>query len=313
MKKENATDTTSVTQKPTCGIIMPISECVNSTGTYSAAHWESMKLFLEDAIRESGYEPRPVWEGADQSVIQSRIVTNIAEFPLMICVICGANINVMIELGLRLMTDKPVFVIYDENMKPPFDVNVLQMFPMPVNPDYKDYQELKNTIKDVLPTMIGDNYKTFLSNFKQIAPKGITGTEKVELAQFMNETKEAIQNMQGQISSLMLQKEVVEQERMRRRGLINDSLFPRFGERIEKESLRQSLETRLVRLRTEIDTMMANANMPAKDIIGHSMDELMSIERTAQQRGLDEYPSIRREIMRVREKIDSVMMKRSRG
>ncbi len=59
--------------------------------------------------------------------------------------------------------------------------------------------------------------------------------------------------------------------------------------------------------------MMANANMPTKDIIEHSMDELMSIERKAQQRGLDEYPSIRREIMRVREKIDSVMMKRSRG
>lgn len=136
MKKENTTDISKDAEKPICGIIMPISECVNNGVTYTESHWASLRLFLEDAICESGCEPHAVWEGFDQSVIHSRIVNNIADFPLMICVICGSNVNVMIELGLRLMTDKPVLVIYEENTRPPFDVNVLEMFSIPLNPDY---------------------------------------------------------------------------------------------------------------------------------------------------------------------------------
>ena len=164
MKKDEAKDAEATAEKPICGIIMPISECTNKGVTYSAAHWESMKLFLEDAIRESGYEPKAVWEGIEQSVIHSRIVNNIADFPLMICVICGSNVNVMIELGLRLMTDKPVLVIYEEGTQPPFDVNVLQMFGMPINPDYKDYQYLKKQIKEVLPKMRSEEHTSELQS-----------------------------------------------------------------------------------------------------------------------------------------------------
>ena len=131
MKKDNTADTTNATQKPTCGIIMPISACTSNGIEYSAEHWQSVRTFLEDAIKEAGCEPKAVWEGEDQSIIHGRIVNNIAEFPLMICVVCGCNNNVMIELGLRLMTDKPVLVIADDNYKIPFDVNVLEMIVMP--------------------------------------------------------------------------------------------------------------------------------------------------------------------------------------
>lgn len=281
---------------------MPISECTNNTVTYPAAHWESMKMFLEDAIRESGYEPRAVWESLDQSVIHSRIVNNIAEFPLMICVICGSNANVMIELGLRLMTDKPVLVIYEENSQPPFDVNVLQMFPMPTKPDYKDYQILKDNIKTALPKMLDPNYKSFLSNFKPITPKGINGTEKIEISQFMNETREAIQNIQSQISILSLQREVRDSERMQRELAMRNLSSPNSLDRIDQGTFRHTIALRLARLRTSINAMTSESTVP-HPLVEQTMEELSSIQNEARRRDLDDYVSIRHEIMRLREKL----------
>ena len=306
MKKDDVKGSDATTEKPVCGIIMPISECANKDVTYSAAHWESMRLFLEDAIRESGYEPKAVWEGVEQSVIHSRIVNNIADFPLMICVICGSNVNVMIELGLRLMTDKPVSVIYEEGTQPPFDVNVLQMFGMPINPDYKDYQCLKDRIKEVLPIMMEEGYKTFLSNFKQITPKGVSGTEKVELAQFMNETKESIQDLQIQISTLIARNENVNRLLSRRRMYADEQLSQQSNERIEKDLLRQRLEERLVRLRMSLESMQKESTMTPQLLERHR-DELWSIEREFRRRGLEDCFPINREIMRAHEMINSAM------
>lgn len=190
--------------KKVCGIIMPITGCTYKDTEYSATHWASMRKFLEDAISDAGFEPRVVWDDKSQSIIQGRIVNNIAEFDLAICVICGMNHNVLIELGLRLMTNKPVLVIHDDNNMPlPFDVNSLESFGMPVpnRVDYVDYQDLKGQIKNALEKMADPNYKTFLSYFKQVAPKAVSKIDEVELAQFMNETRNALQEVQSQISA----------------------------------------------------------------------------------------------------------------
>ena len=308
MKKDETKPQTTTAEKPVCGIIMPISECSNNGVTYSAAHWESVRLFLEDAIREADCEPKAVWEGAEQSVIHSRIVNNIADLPLMICVICGSNANVMIELGLRLMTDKPVLVIYEEGSQPPFDVNVLQMFGMPIKPDYKDYQELREKIKEVLPKMLGSEYKTFLSNFKQLTPKGVSGAEKVELAQFMNDTKDTIQNLQTQVAVLIAQNENMNKLVRRRMTPDSEQLLQQSRERIEKESLKQSLEERIVRLRSHINIMLKEPKM-SPQLLKQSVEELSSIERDSRRSGLDEYYSIGRDIMRLREMIASVLQR----
>lgn len=302
MKKDETKPQTTTTEKPVCGIIMPISECSNNGVTYSAAHWESVRLFLEDAIRAADCEPKAVWEGVEQSVIHSRIVNNIADLPLMICVICGSNANVMIELGLRLMTDKPVLVIYEEGSQPPFDVNVLQMFGMPINPDYKDYQELREKIKKVLPKMLDSEYKTFLSNFKQITPKGVPGAEKVELAQFMNDTKDTIQNLQAQVSVLIAQSENMNRPMRRRISPDDYQLLQQSRERIEKESLKQRLEERLFRLRSHINIMRSESKVSPQQL-EQVMEELSSIERESRRNGMDEYYAIGRDIMRLREMI----------
>lgn len=303
MKKDTATDTTKATEKPTCGIIMPISECVSNGVTYTASHWESMRLFLEDAISEAGYEPKPVWEGEDQSVIHARIVNNISDFPLMVCVICGSNVNVMIELGLRLMTDKPVFVIYDENTSPPFDVNVLKMFSFSPNPDYKDYKALKEKIKNVLPKMLEQDYKSFLSNFKTITPKGVSGTEQVELAQFMNDTREAIQDIRSQISKLALQRErdSMDFARMRALPMSTERMLQR--DFTDREHLFGLYRAKLFDLRRKIEILNAGDGCSGKDLDGLE-EELRMIRSELVRNGIEDYPPIKRSYLFVRDAIE---------
>lgn len=203
---KKATDSQSEkVAKKICGIIMPISCCTYKDTEYTAAHWESMRRFLEDAIRDAGFTPRAVWEDESQSIIQGRIVNNIAEFDLAICVICGMNHNVLIELGLRLMTDKPVLVIHDDNnVSLPFDVNSLKSFKMPVpnKVDYVDYQDLKEKIHGALSKMAEPGYKSFLSFYKQIVPKSASKVNEVELSEFMNETRSTLQNLRTRVDTI---------------------------------------------------------------------------------------------------------------
>lgn len=191
----------------------------------------------------------------------------------MICVICGSNVNVMIELGLRLMTDKPVLVIYEENTRPPFDVNVLEMFSIPLNPDYKDYQTLKEEIKQTLPKMLAKNYKTFLSNFKTIAPKGISGTEHVELSKFMNETKESIQNLQTQFALLTAQRDSVELVKEKSRSPSAGRIIQRERNIPEGELSLQFYKYRLSDLKMRTEEIKANNPVDAKKKLASLLEE----------------------------------------
>lgn len=303
MKKENAAETAKAPEKPICGIIMPISACTSNDVVYSAAHWQSMRLFLEDAIKEAGFEPKAVWEGEDQSIIHGRIVNNIAELPLMICVVCGCNTNVMIELGLRLMTDKPVLVIADDNFSIPFDVHVLKMVVMPTVPDYKDYQDHKERIKEILPKMLEPGYKTFSSYFKQVSPRDISGSEKVEVAQFMNEAKDAIQKLQTQIATLSSKMEDTDWEKRHTRALIHERMLQRETEVTEQDSIATLLKARLEDLR------MRTRNLPegiksSRQYLEHLMEEFLLIQNEITRRGLEYYPSIRNDIARTRDRIN---------
>lgn len=190
------------TAKQVCGIIMPIAGCTYKDTEYSEVHWDSMRLFLEDAIADAGFDPRAVWEDQKQSAIHARIVNNITEFPVVVCVLCGTNPNVLIELGLRLMTDKPVFMIHDRNNFPlPFDIGPLGSAEIPIPPEleYADYKKLGEQIKNDLPKMLEPEYKPFLSYFKQVVPKAVGKVKEVELVDFMNETRSAIQDIRNVI------------------------------------------------------------------------------------------------------------------
>lgn len=101
---------------------MPIS----SFGGYDVQHWREVRAVIERGIHGAGLVPSPVWESSQTDVIQSRIVKNLYDNPIIICDVSGLNPNVMFELGLRIAFRKPLVIICDDETKLPFDTNVIE-------------------------------------------------------------------------------------------------------------------------------------------------------------------------------------------
>jgi hypothetical protein len=110
-----------------CGIVMPIA----AWGDYDAQHWIEVREIIARAVKTAGMAPRPVWEGGETDIIQSRIVRNLYENAVIVCDISGLNPNVMFELGMRLTFRKPVVIIADETTRLPFDTNVIDTLSYP--------------------------------------------------------------------------------------------------------------------------------------------------------------------------------------
>lgn len=161
MRKSKKTGT-----KKTCGIMMPLAPQKFASFEYSEEYWESMLMFLRDAIREAGYEPVPVWEDAANATVTKRIVENIRSVNLSVCVVSSFNPNVMIELGMRLFAGLPVLVLLDGNTSvAPFDIKDLEYYKIPTRPLYAQYPEIKKKIAEFLEKMSRDDYKNFKDNF----------------------------------------------------------------------------------------------------------------------------------------------------
>lgn len=151
--------------KPTCGIIMPIS----SIDGCSAKHWEEVKDILTEAIDVAGFSANLVSEANNSSVIQNRIVKNLHDNEIVICDVSCKNPNVMFELGLRLAFDKPTIIIMDDNTDYIFDVNIIEHLKYPRDLSYYKILEFKEQLSAKITGTIKEsqnpNYTTFLKHF----------------------------------------------------------------------------------------------------------------------------------------------------
>lgn len=165
-------DNAKTDQKLRCGIIMPISKQRLGMIEYSEEYWASMMVFLAEVIETAGFEPVKVWEAQGNASITPRILSNIRDLPLAICVISSFNPNVMMELGMRLIANKPVLVLCDEHVKSiPFDIKDMEALPIPSRPQYNQYEGIKQSIIVKLQEMTKPGYKTYLDNFRILAPR----------------------------------------------------------------------------------------------------------------------------------------------
>ena len=184
-----------------CGIIMPISLQRFGTIEYPPEYWNSMLGFLKDAIAKAGYEPVPMWEDASNSSITPRIVKNVMEVPLAVCVISAFNPNVMMELGMRLCSKKPVLVLFDENISSiPFDIKDLEAYQIPSHPIYNQYPSISKEISGFLHKMDNPEYKPFLDNFS-LTTKAWDGVEK-ESSHKLSVQDEKLRALERRIASL---------------------------------------------------------------------------------------------------------------
>lgn len=113
---------TEETEKPKCGIIMPIS----AIDGLPASHWEDVKSILSEAIEVAGFESDLVSAAEESTIIHRTIVHNLYNNPIVVCDVSGKNPNVMFELGIRLTFDRPTVVVKDDKTDYSFDSSPIE-------------------------------------------------------------------------------------------------------------------------------------------------------------------------------------------
>lgn len=164
---------TSISEKPKCGIIMPIS----AIDGLLPSHWEDVKSILREAIESAGFEADLVSETEESAIIQKTIVQNLYNNPIVVCDVSGKNPNVMFELGIRLTFDKPTVVVKDDQTDYSFDMSPIEHLGYPrdlrFNQIVQFQEKLASKVKATYDLALKDpNYSTFLKHFGQfIVPK----------------------------------------------------------------------------------------------------------------------------------------------
>ncbi|GAB3233026.1 hypothetical protein GCM10027346_20680 [Hymenobacter seoulensis] len=195
--------TAGVVSTPICGIIMPIA----GSTEYPAEHWAQVKSIISEAVRDAGYEARLVSDGNNSSIIHSRIVTNIYQDEIVVCDVSNRNPNVMLELGLRLASQKPVIVIKDDVTPYSFDSSPIEHIPYPKGLDYYSINEFKRKltarIHSDLDAVKKAGYKSFLDSFSiPHLSLGSLKTEELGLKDYLEAMESRIvENIESRLPS----------------------------------------------------------------------------------------------------------------
>jgi len=161
-------------QKPTCGVIMPIS----AIDGCSADHWAEVLTLIEDSAESEGFTVKLVSESEEAGIIQKRIVQNIFNSDVIVCDVSGKNPNVMFELGMRLAFDKPTVVVKDSKTDYSFDTSPFEHLCYPRDLRFSKIIEFKDALsKKIKAAKDGDNSHSFLKSFGEFQTVSLESTE----------------------------------------------------------------------------------------------------------------------------------------
>lgn len=164
-------------EKPTCGIIMPIS----TLDGCSEKHWIDVLEIIKESCVNAGFESSLVSDSKDSGVIQKRIVNNTYNSDIIVADVSGKNPNVMFELGMRLAFDRPAIIIKDDKTGFSFDTGIIEHIPYPRDLHYytilKFKEVLSNKILETHKAAKNPDYSTFLKHLGNYKIKNIESTE----------------------------------------------------------------------------------------------------------------------------------------
>lgn len=147
----------------TCGIVMPISTSAN----HSREYYGMVRFLIEEIVGEL-MTPLCVWEGADADAIAQRVFRNIEKLPLVIFDITDTVPNVMIELGLRLGTRKPMIIVKSTSQHIPFDITTFEVISYPDDLNIIGMREfhtaLIKAMRCKLDAYFGGTYQCYLGD-----------------------------------------------------------------------------------------------------------------------------------------------------
>lgn len=203
---EESQETVATPEKnKTCGIIMPIA----AMGDYSAGHWSDVKSLLIRACEMAGFNARLVSEAEDARVIQTSIVQNIYDDPIVVCDVSGKNANVMFELGMRLAFNKPVVIVVDSNSGFSFDTSpiehVIYRRDLRIIETEEFIKNLAKKIEGTYKESLKPEYRSFLSNFSHIQIAKIESTE-IKSSEAIERLFEELQGIRSAVRNLMSEK-----------------------------------------------------------------------------------------------------------
>ncbi len=173
---------------------MPIS----AMGDHSAEHWSEVRQILSQSITRANMRPQIVSDSFETDIIQSRIIQNLYENPVVICDVSCLNPNVMFELGIRITFKKPVIIVADHNTKLPFDTSVIEHQFYPADLHYHQIEnfivDLAGKIEKMAQKSKDGTFQSFIEQFGQfqvLEPETVAvGTDEYVLEQLMEIRKE---------------------------------------------------------------------------------------------------------------------------
>jgi len=160
------TKKTAKEKKPTCGIIMPISQIDNC----SPEHWADVLGIIKDVCLQIGFTANLVSDADDVGIIHNRIIENIYSSDIVVCDVSCKNANVMFELGMRLAFDKPTIIIKDEVTGYSFDTSLIEHLEYPRDLRFTTILKFKEKLGQKISATFKKStedpkYSTFLKNF----------------------------------------------------------------------------------------------------------------------------------------------------
>lgn len=178
-KPATKSQSTKETNKPICGIVMPIG-AIDGLGE---AHWREVLGILTDAIEAAGFETSLVSDEPDSGIIHKRIIQNLYSNDLVVVDVSAKNPNVMFELGMRLAFDKPTIIVKDDKTGYSFDTSVIEHLGYPRDLRFGligDFMTaLTAKVKATYKASQKSGYSTFLQHFGRFK---IANIEEMEIS-----------------------------------------------------------------------------------------------------------------------------------
>ena len=183
----------TVSAKPKCGIIMPMSDCAQ----YDAGHWDRVLDIFKEAVSDD-FDAELVSVASEVTFIHKTIVQNLGENDLVICDVSSKNPNVMFELGIRLTFDLPTIIVKDEVTDYSFDTSPIEHLPYRKDLRFQDVVDFKTHLRNkcfaTLQKKKDDpKYSPFLSHFGTFKVQQLPSTN-VDTNEFMLKSLEDVKN-----------------------------------------------------------------------------------------------------------------------
>lgn len=196
----NAFSAMGEAKKHHVGVIMPIS----GSEQYKATHWAQVLKLIVRAADAAGFTGSMVSENSGEDMIHASIFRNIYQNEVVVCDVSSLNANVMLEMGLRMATLKPLVLVFDGDSKYPFDITQFIHVRYSRALNYEDAESFVKALSEqiglVAAAYSAGTYKAFLSHFQEVTvePLEFNDTAK-NLTDALNAMKHEVSTMRGEV------------------------------------------------------------------------------------------------------------------